>query len=59
MLEEIIDRTDGVPLFIEEITAALRDSGFISKGDGADAPAFDPTTAGIPATLQDLLMERT
>jgi len=58
MLEEIIDRTDGVPLFIEEITAALSDSGFISEGDGADAPAFDPTTAGIPATLQDLLMER-
>ena len=58
MVEEIVGRTDGVPLFIEEITAALSDSGSIPEGDGADTPAVGPTTASIPATLQDLLMER-
>jgi predicted ATPase len=58
MVEEIIDRTDGVPLFIEEISVALSDSGFIAEGDRADATTGDPTTASIPATLQDFLMER-
>ena len=58
MVEEIVDRTDGVPLFIEEITAALIDTGFMPEGDGADVPAVDRTAASIPATLQDLLMER-
>jgi len=58
MVEEIIERTDGVPLFIEEITAALSDTGVIPQGDGAGAPAVHSTVASIPATLQDLLMER-
>ena len=58
MVEEIIARTDGVPLFIEEITAALGDAGYMALGNGTDAPAVDPTAASIPATLQDLLMER-
>lgn len=58
MIEEIIDRTDGVPLFIEEITAALTDNDAVDKGGKANALMADPTTAGIPTTLQDLLMER-
>jgi class 3 adenylate cyclase/tetratricopeptide (TPR) repeat protein len=58
MIEEIIDRTDGVPLFIEEITAALTDTEGNPKGDGAGAETVDATTTSIPATLQDLLMER-
>jgi len=58
MIEEIINRTDGVPLFIEEVTAALGDAGFISQGDGAETRAIEPGAASIPASLQDLLMER-
>jgi class 3 adenylate cyclase/tetratricopeptide (TPR) repeat protein len=46
MIEEIIERTDGVPLFIEEVSTAFSDAG-------ADSSAAD-----IPVTLQDLLMER-
>lgn len=57
-VDEIINRTDGVPLFIEETTAMLLDSGFVSERDGSDFLAADATTSGIPATLQDLLMER-
>ena len=48
MVDEIIHRTDGVPLFIEEVTASLGEVGFTARDDGAD----------IPTTLQDLLMER-
>ena len=57
-VEEIIARADGVPLFIEEITAALGDAGYIATGDGSDMRAARRRGAGIPATLQDLLMER-
>lgn len=53
MIEEIIERTDGVPLFIEEVSAAFSDAGLASEDGGVDASA-----TGIPATLQDLLMER-
>lgn len=58
MIEEIIDRTDGVPLFIEEITASLTDTGILPKGSAAGGAGADSTTTSIPATLQDLLMER-
>lgn len=58
MVEAIIERTDGVPLFIEEIAATLLDSGLIPERDGVDAPVAAATPAGIPASLQDLLMER-
>ncbi len=58
MVEEIVARSDGVPLFIEEISAALADPGFIPEGEALDGPGSDVASANIPATLQDLLMER-
>lgn len=58
MVEQIVERTDGVPLFIEEVTAALTESGSILNGDGAEPPAVDSTLTGIPTTLQDLITER-
>jgi len=51
-VEQIVARTDGVPLFIEELTKTLLEAA--RPGDGVDvAPA--PT---IPETLQDSLMAR-
>lgn len=54
----ILDRTDGVPLFIEELTATVLESG-MSGGDGTplvmDAPL---PTLDIPSTLRDSLMAR-
>jgi predicted ATPase len=44
VVDEIADRTDGVPLFIEELTKSVLESG---------VPAV-----GIPTTLQDSLMAR-
>lgn len=50
IVEQIARKTDGVPLFVEEMTRAILDAE-----SPADAPAGDPE---IPATLQDLLMSR-
>ncbi|MBV8118438.1 MAG: AAA family ATPase [Alphaproteobacteria bacterium] len=44
IVDQIVDRTDGVPLFIEELTKSVLESG---------APLV-----GIPATLHDSLMAR-
>jgi class 3 adenylate cyclase/ABC-type lipoprotein export system ATPase subunit len=45
LIREIVARSDGVPLFVEELTKAVLDSG--SLGPGA-----------VPLTLQDSLMAR-
>jgi predicted ATPase len=44
IITQIADRTDGVPLFIEELTKSVLESGV--------------PMVGIPATLRDLLMAR-
>jgi len=58
MVDEIIARSDGVPLFIEEISAAFNDADFTRNRGQADPGVDDSLKAGIPTTLQDLLMER-
>src|SRR4030095_5909773 len=49
----IVKRAEGNPLFIEELTAYLKDHGLLTAGD-AGALA----NAGVPATIQDLLTAR-
>jgi class 3 adenylate cyclase/tetratricopeptide (TPR) repeat protein len=56
VLEQIIARTDGVPLFIEELTKTALESGALDARAGAAAGAL-PTLA-IPASLQESLMAR-
>ncbi|SPP93617.1 adenylate/guanylate cyclase domain-containing protein [Bradyrhizobium vignae] len=58
MMEQIIDRTDGIPLFVEELTKMVLESGLLVEESGRyrlDSPL--PPLA-IPATLQDSLMAR-
>ena len=58
LLEQIVARTDGVPLFVEELTKALLESDQLREtGDHyvIDQPA---QTLAIPTTLQDSLMAR-
>ena len=56
--EQIIDRTDGVPLFIEELTKAVVESGMlVDAGDRYDAPGPVPPLA-IPTSLQASLLAR-
>jgi predicted ATPase len=58
VMQQIIEKTDGVPLFVEEITKSLLESGQLT----AVADHYELTgllsTFAIPATLQDSLMAR-
>jgi class 3 adenylate cyclase/DNA-binding winged helix-turn-helix (wHTH) protein len=58
LLEQILAKTDGVPLFVEELTKSIFESGGLIAADdrckyGGSAPAV-----AVPATLRDLLMAR-
>jgi len=56
--EQIIDRTDGVPLFVEELTKAVIESGMLTDlGDRYVAAGPLPSLA-IPATLHGSLLAR-
>jgi predicted ATPase len=55
IVEEIAERTDGVPLFVEELTKAVLESG----AQGATALSSMPYSAlSVPATLHASLMAR-
>jgi class 3 adenylate cyclase len=58
VLDQIVIKTDGVPLFVEELTKTILESELIVEQDGkfilsGPLPAF-----AIPSTLQDSLMAR-
>lgn len=58
LVREILDKTDAVPLFIEELTTTIIESGMVRlKGDQyvLDQPM---TSLAIPMTIQDSLMAR-
>src|SRR4249920_2088207 len=55
--QDIIKRTDGIPLFVEEMTKALLEAG--SESDDEDAaPAAPFQTPPVPASLRASLMAR-
>jgi predicted ATPase len=58
VLQQIITKTDGVPLFVEKITKAILESGHLKETDGHYALTGSFSTLAIPATLQDSLMAR-
>jgi class 3 adenylate cyclase/predicted ATPase len=56
VVAEIVERTDGVPLFVEEMTKAVLEAG---AERGREIAALVPSTGlGVPATLQASLMAR-
>jgi class 3 adenylate cyclase/tetratricopeptide (TPR) repeat protein len=55
IIEEIAERTDGVPLFVEELTKAVLEAG--TQGAAALSGAPNPTLS-VPATLHSSLMAR-
>ncbi len=58
IMEIIAQRTDGVPLFVEELTKTILESGAL-KEDGERYVLDGPLSAiAIPATLHDSLMAR-
>ncbi|TET17532.1 MAG: zinc-ribbon domain-containing protein, partial [Dehalococcoidia bacterium] len=58
-LEELVlEKTEGVPFFIEEFMRSLRDLGIIKRKDGAYCLAKDIRDVTIPGTIQDVIMAR-
>ncbi|MCZ6874514.1 MAG: hypothetical protein O7G88_13465, partial [bacterium] len=58
VLEQITEKTDGVPLFVEELTKAVLESDHLNEVDGQYELTGSLSTLAIPATLQDSLMAR-
>ena len=58
VLQQIIAKTDGVSLFIEEMTKAILESGHLTEVDGHYKLTESLSTFAIPSTLQDSLMAR-
>ena len=56
--EYVVDKTDGVPLYVEELTKAILDADFVREHDDHYRLARSLSGVAIPATLQDLLMAR-
>ena len=58
VMEQIVAKTDGVPLFVEELTKTVLESGLLQEQDGAWLLTAPLPTLAIPTTLQDSLMAR-
>jgi predicted ATPase len=56
VIAEIIGRTDGVPLFVEEMTRAVLEAG--TEHVGGIASSVPSAVLAVPATLQASLMAR-
>lgn len=54
LIETVLDKTDGVPLFVEELTKSIIESGLLDNNSAVDGD----TDFQIPETLHDLLMSR-
>src|SRR5262245_20810151 len=58
LMDEILARTDGVPLFIEELTKTVLESGLLQEQDGHYALERPLPPLAIPTTLHASLMAR-
>jgi class 3 adenylate cyclase/tetratricopeptide (TPR) repeat protein len=55
---QVVAKTDGVPLFIEELTRMLLSSGHLEEGEDAWELTTPLPELSVPTTLQDSLMAR-
>jgi predicted ATPase len=58
VIEQLVDKTDGVPLYVEEMTKAVLESGVLKETDSHYELTGSVASLSIPATLQDSLMAR-
>ncbi len=58
LLDQLVEKADGVPLYLEELTKLVSEQGLIHEGDGRLDPARPRPTLAIPATLADSLTAR-
>jgi class 3 adenylate cyclase/tetratricopeptide (TPR) repeat protein len=58
VMQHLVSRTDGVPLFVEELTRMLLESGLLREEGDHYVLTGPLASATIPATLHDALMAR-
>jgi predicted ATPase len=58
IIKEIIERTDGIPLFLEELTKAVVEAKVRSGDEASTLNQVSPSVLAIPATLHASLMAR-
>jgi predicted ATPase len=58
LLDQLVDKADGVPLYLEELTKLVSEQGLIRDGNGRPGPARPGPALAIPATLADSLTAR-
>lgn len=59
LLTQIVERTEGVPLFVEELTQMMLEGDTAAlSSDASDITRPQPQTMEVPVTLQDLLTAR-
>jgi predicted ATPase len=58
VVQQIVAKTDGIPLFVEELVKTVLESDFIREEDGRYVLTGPLPPLAIPATLQDALMAR-
>jgi class 3 adenylate cyclase/predicted ATPase len=56
--EQIIEKSDGVPLYVEELTKTVLESGLLQESDDSWTLIGPLPEFAIPATLQDSLLAR-
>jgi predicted ATPase len=58
VVQQVVAKTDGVPLFVEELTKTVVESGLVRATNGHYELTGPLPPLAIPATLQDSLMAR-
>ena len=58
VVQQLVQKADGVPLFVEEMTKNVLESGVLREANGQYELTGPLTALAIPATLQDSLMAR-
>jgi class 3 adenylate cyclase/predicted ATPase len=58
VVQQIVAKTDGVPLFVEELTKMVLESGLLQEREDRYELTGPLPTLAIPTTLQDSLMAR-
>jgi class 3 adenylate cyclase/predicted ATPase len=58
IIDQILTKTDGIPLFVEELTKTILEAGFLTETEDAFVLDGPLPPLAIPSTLQDSLMAR-
>jgi len=58
IVQQLVDKSDGVPLYVEEMTKVVLESGILKETNGHYELTGSIASLSIPATLQDSLMAR-